>query len=74
MSPLVLDGDINVGSILGIEGNTAAVTSADGFGSICCFGENSTFFGRDDGVEGGVETFFDKDAVVDGGGTIEKPW
>ena len=70
MPPLVLDGDINVGSILGIEGNTAAVTSADGFGSICFFGENSTFFGRDDGVE----SFIDKDAVVDGGGTIEKPW
>ena len=59
-------------SILSVEGNTAAITSADGFGSVCFGGDNNIFLGEcgGGGVEGGVDTFFVEGDVVDGG-TIE---
>ena len=72
ISPLVLGGDIDFDSILSVEGNTAAITSADGFGNVCFGGDNNIFLGEcgGGGVEGGVETFFGEGDVEDGG-TIE---
>ena len=54
---MVLGGDVDFGSILGVEGNTAAITSADGFGSICFGGDNNIFLGEGGGgVEDNVNT------------------
>ena len=59
-------------SILSVEGNTAAITSADGFGNVCFGGDDNIFSGEcgGGGVEGGVDTFFGEGDVEDGG-TIE---
>ena len=71
ISPLVLGGDMDFDSILSVEGNTAAITSADGFGSVCFGDDNNIFLGEcGGGVGGGVDTFFGEGDVVDGG-TIE---
>ena len=54
------DDDFEFGSIVGVEGNTTAVSSADGLCSISFRGDNNIFFffaGGDDGVDVGVDTF-----------------
>ena len=62
-------GDIDFDSILSVEGNTAATTSADGCGSVCFGGDNNIYLGEcgGGGVEGGVDTFFGEGDVVDEG-------
>ena len=69
---MVLGGDIDFDSILSVEGNTAAITSADGFASVCFGGDNNIFLGKrgGGGVEGGVNTFYVEGDVAYGG-TVE---
>ena len=70
---MVLGGDSDIGGILGVEGDTVAITSNDGFGIICFGGDNKIFFcNGGGGVEDGVYAFSGKgDDVV--GGAIENP-
>ena len=67
ISPFVRVGDFDFDNILGVGGNTAAMTSADGCGRICVGDDNNIFFGEDSDVEGDIESFFGEgDVVVQG--------
>ena len=50
---MVLGGDIDFDSILSVEGNIAAITSAVGFGNVCFGGDNYIFLGECGGGGGG---------------------